>query len=273
LHVQQGSAPLLLSMPHSGTDLRGLEARVVSPWLARKDADWHVPHLYDFASGLDATIVRTDISRTVIDVNRDPTGKSLYPGQNTTELCPTTTFDGEPLYRSGQELADAEIVERRTQYFDPYHDALRSEVERLMKQHPRVVVYDCHSIRSAVPRLFDDVLPQFNIGTNSGKSCALELEQEVHRICKASHFSVVLNGRFRGGYITRSLGARSPAAPDARIHAVQMELAMRGYLREQPGEVSETDWPPPFDLTHAEPLRDVLRAVLKHCISFARSQD
>ena len=268
LHVQHGSAPLLLSMPHSGTDLRGLEDRVVSPWLARKDADWHVPHLYDFATALDATIVRTDISRTVIDVNRDPSGRSLYPGQATTELCPTTTFDGEPLYRSGQTPVDAEIATRREQYFDPYHDALRREAQRLLKLHPRVVIYDCHSIRSAVPRLFDDVLPQFNIGTNSGKSCAPALAQEVLHLCESSRFGVVLNGRFKGGYITRSLGA-----PDARIHAVQMELAMRGYLREQPGEVSENSWPPPWDPAHAEPLRDVLRAILKHCIAFSLSQD
>lgn len=255
-------------MPHSGTDLRGLEDRVVSPWLARKDADWHIPQLYDFASELDVTIVRTDISRTVIDVNRDPTGRSLYPGQNTTELCPTTTFDGEPLYRNGQAPAHDEIEQRRSQYFDPYHDALRREIERLSKQHARVVVYDCHSIRSAIPRLFDDVLPQFNIGTNSGKSCSAALEQAVHRICDASGFGVALNGRFKGGYITRKLGA-----PEARVHAVQMELAMRGYLREQPGQVSDQNWPPPYELPHAEPLRDVLRAILKHCLAFSLSQD
>jgi N-formylglutamate deformylase len=268
LHVRQGSAPLVLSMPHSGTDLRGLEDRVVSPWLARKDADWHVPELYDFATSLDATIVRTDISRTVIDVNRDPSGKSLYPGQATTELCPTTTFDGEPLYRARQEPNDAEIDARRSHYFEPYHDTLRLEAERLLKKHPRVVVYDCHSIRSAVPRLFDDVLPQFNIGTNSGKSCAPELAQEVLRLCSTSSFSAVMNGRFKGGYITRHLGA-----PDAGIHAVQMELAMRGYLHEQPGAVAQADWPPPYDPKHAEPLRDVLRAILQHCIAFALSQD
>jgi N-formylglutamate deformylase len=268
LHVRQGSVPLLLSMPHAGTDLRGLEDRLQSVWLARKDADWYVPELYDFASELGATIVRTDISRTVIDVNRNPSGKSLYPGQNTTELCPTGTFDGEPLYLSGKEPTADEIADRRSQFFDPYHATLRREVQRLRKQHPRVVVYDCHSIRSAVPRLFDNLLPQFNIGTNSGKSCAHALAQGVHRACEASGFSVVLNGRFTGGYITRSL-----AAPDTGIHAIQMELAMRGYLREQPGKVSAPDWPPPYEPAYAESLRNVLRAVLSHCIAFALSQN
>ena len=221
LHVKQGSVPLLLSMPHAGSDLRGLEDRLVSPWLARKDADWYVPELYDFATALDATIVRTDISRTVIDVNRDPSGQSLYPGQATTELCPTTTFDGEPLYHSGRAPTDAEIAERRTQYFDPYHAALRSEVERLLKQHPRVVVYDCHSIRSEVPRLFDGLLPHFNLGTNSGKSCAPELARSVETICDQSGFSVVLNGRFKGGYIAGSGCPQAARAcdPDGAGHA------------------------------------------------------
>jgi formiminoglutamase len=258
--------PLLLSMPHAGLDLRGLEDRLVSAWLARKDADWYVPELYAFAEDLDATIVRTDVSRTVIDVNRDPSGQSLYPGQATTELCPTTTFDGEPLYREGAVPSEAEIVERRAQYFDPYHAALRAEAARLLEQHPRIVVYDCHSIRSAVPRLFEGLLPHFNIGTNSGKACAPELARGVEKICDQSGFSVVLNGRFKGGYITRSLGA-----PDARLHAIQMELATRGYLHEQPGAVSETDWPPPYEPNYAALLRDVLRAILNRCIKFARS--
>jgi N-formylglutamate deformylase len=268
LHVQQGSAPLLLSMPHAGADLRGLEERLVSPWLARKDADWYVPELYHFATDLGATVVRTGISRTVIDVNRDPTGQSLYPGQNTTELCPTTTFDGEPLYHGGREPTEAEIAERRALYFDPYHAALRAEAARLLKQHPRVVVYDCHAIRSAVPRLFDNELPHFNIGTNSGKSCAPALALGVEKICDQSGFTVALNGRFKGGYITRSMGT-----PDARVHAIQMELAMRGYLHEEPGAVCEADWPPPYEPNHAALLRDVLRAILNLCIVFAVSQD
>jgi N-formylglutamate deformylase len=268
LHIRRGATPLLLSMPHAGTDLRGLEGRLHSAWLARKDTDWYVPELYDFAAELDATVVRTDISRTVVDVNRDPGGHSLYPGQNTTELCPTTTFDGEPLYAAGTEPTAAEIAERRTTYFDPYHAALRREANRLLKQHPRIVLYDCHSIRSEVPRLFDGLLPQFNIGTNSGNSCAPALAEGVLDICRASGAKAVSNGRFKGGYITRSLGA-----PEANLHVIQMELAARGYLREAPGPVSERDWPPPYDPTHAEPLRAVLRAILKHCISFAVSKN
>ena len=162
LTVHRGDAPLLVSFPHTGTDLPGnFKDRLVSPWLARKDADWWIDRLYDFAASLGATTIHTRISRTVIDVNRDPSGHSLYPGQATTELCPTTTFDGEPLYRVGSELQPAEIPQRREQFFDPYHRALEQEIGRLRAKHPKIVIYDCHSIRSVIPRLFDGELPAF----------------------------------------------------------------------------------------------------------------
>ncbi len=155
LTVRTGSAPLLLCMPHTGTELPGeLASAYVSHWLARRDTDWYIEHLYDFAVEFDATIVRTAISRSVIDPNRDPSGASLYPGQATTELCPTTTFDGEPLYRADR-APDAREIARRTQaYFEPYHAAIRVNIARLRARHPRLVVYDCHSIRSQIPRLF-----------------------------------------------------------------------------------------------------------------------
>jgi formiminoglutamase len=196
-----------VSLPHTGTDIPpGYEHDLVSPWLARKDADWWIERLYGFAGELGATVIRTTISRTVIDVNRDPSGVSLYPGQATTELCPTTTFDGEALYKAGAEPDAASIAERRAAYFDPYHAALRAEISRLRSHHDRVVVYDCHSIRSVIPRLFEGMLPHFNIGTNSGTACSPILSDAVEGICSSSAFSHVVNGRFKGGYITRSLG-------------------------------------------------------------------
>ncbi len=167
LSVHRGAAPLLVSLPHTGTAVPSdIEVGLWSPWLARKDADWWIDRLYAFAADLGATTVHTAMSRTVIDVNRDPSGVSLYPGQATTELCPTTSFDGEPLYRAGHEPDAAEIARRRARYFAPYHAALAAELTRLRAMHPRVVLYDCHSIRSRVPRLFDRLLPEFNIGTN-----------------------------------------------------------------------------------------------------------
>ena len=190
LSVTRGHAPLIVSMPHTGSDIPAeIETRFVSPWFARKDADWWVHLLYDFAPALGATTVRTSLSRSVIDVNRDPSGRSLYPGQNTTELCPTTTFDGEPLYREN-ELPDAdEITQRCDLYFTPYHAALESEIARLGSRHPRIVLFEAHSIRSRIPRLFDGELPNFNIGTNSGSSCAPELPEAIEAACGAGSLS------------------------------------------------------------------------------------
>lgn len=267
LTVVQGEAPLIVSIPHTGTEIPSeYEASLVSPWLSRKDADWWIDRLYDFAAGLGATVVRTATSRSVIDVNRDPSGISLYPGQATTELCPTTTFDGEPLYRVGTEPSDHAIAERRERFFDPYHATLREEVRRLRARHADIVVYDCHSIRSVIPRLFEGTLPHFNIGTNSGASCAPALTRAVEGLCAESGFTHVVNGRFKGGYITRSLGR-----PDAGVHAIQMELACRGYMKEPLGPVTESRWPAPYDETAAAPMRAVLVRVLDACLTFARN--
>ena len=183
LSIHRGEAPLVLAFPHTGTDIpAAIEARLVSSERARKDADWWVDQLYAFAAGMGATMVRTSVSRSVIDVNRDPSGVSLYPGQATTGLCPLTTFDGEPLYRDGEEPGEAEIEARKARWFVPYHDTLAAELDRLHKTHGHVVLYDCHSIRSVVPRLFDGELPHFNIGTYNGTTCAPELEKRIFSI-------------------------------------------------------------------------------------------
>lgn len=268
LTVRRGEAPLLVSIPHTGTDLAGLEPRLVSPWLARKDADWWIELLYDFADGLGATVIRTAVSRTVVDVNRDPSGLSLYPGQATTELCPTTTFDGEPLYTAGAAPDPAEVGARRVRYFDPYHAALRAEADRLRGLHPAVVVYDCHSIRSVVPRLFEGTLPHFNVGTNAGASCAPALTAAVEAVLDANEhgFTRVTDGRFKGGSITRSFGR-----PAEGVHAIQMELACRGYMREPADPPAPGAWPTPYEPERAAPIRSVLQRVLEAALSFTRT--
>ena len=265
LTVRRGTAPLLVSVPHAGLTIpAAIEARLVSPWLARKDADWWIDRLYGFSTDLGATLVHTAVSRTVIDVNRDPSGTTLYPGQATTELCPTTTFDGEPLYRPGAEPTPTAIAERRHAYFEPYHAALTDEISRLRADHGRVVVYDCHSIRSAIPRLFEDLLPVFNIGTNTGASCDRDLTDRVEALCDATGEPRVTDGRFKGGYITRRYGN-----PAGGVHAIQMELACRGYMREPIGPVSAPDWPPRYDEVVAAPMEVVLRRILAAALAFA----
>lgn len=261
LTVRRADTPLVLAMPHGGTDIPDdILGRFTSPWLARCDADWHIAALYDDL--VDATIVATGISRSVIDVNRDPSGASLYPGQATTELCPTTTFDGDSLY-AGTEPDAAEIARRRRAWFDPYHAALDEEIARLRAMHPHVVVYDCHSIRSRIPRLFEGRLPELNIGTNGGTTCAPALRQAVLTAAAGSGRSLVLDGRFRGGWTTRHYGR-----PQMGIHAIQMELAIRAYLPE-PAAITPGNWPPSFAPDHAAPLRTTLSDILQACLEFA----
>lgn len=264
LELTRGEAPLVVSIPHTGTDLLGLEGRLVSPWLARKDADWAIDQLYGFAAGLGATVLRTPVSRTVIDVNRDPSGVSLYPGQATTGLCPVETFDGERLYRPGCEPDEAEIAKRRRDWFEPYHAALSAEIARLRARHSRVVVYDCHSIRSIIPRLFDGELPVFNLGTNEGRSADAALIGAITGLLGAAGRAWVVDGRFKGGFITRHYGR-----PGGGVHAVQMELACRGYLREPLGPVDASAWPVDYDPVFAAPIRDTLHRILDACLAFA----
>lgn len=260
LRIHRGAAPLILSIPHAGTEIPAdFEPDLVSLWRARKDADWWLPELYAFAEGLGATIIRTEISRSIIDVNRDPSGVSLYPGQVTTGLCPTETFDGEPLYHPGAEPDDREIARRREVFFDPYHGAIASEILRLKHFHARVVLYDCHSIRSVIPRLFEGRLANFNIGTNDGKSCDPEIYARVAAICAAdAAHDYVVNGRFKGGWITRHY-----ADPACGVQALQMELACRGYMTD-PDAPDATNWP---GALHAEPaILPTLRSILESFI-------
>jgi N-formylglutamate deformylase len=267
LTIVRGHAPLIVSVPHAGTEiLPEYSQHLVSPWRARKDADWWVDRLYDFAQGLGATIVRTAISRTVIDVNRDPTGQSLYPGQATTELCPTTTFDGEPLYKDGHAPDADEIARRRETVYRPYHDALAMEIAGLRREHETIVVFDAHSIRSRVPRLFDGELPHLNFGTNGGATCSPLLTGRLEAISDETAFSRVTNGRFKGGYITRHFGKSAEG-----IHAIQLELAMRGYM-DEPDAPSSDNWPMPYDAARAASLRALLESLLKTCIDFAKDR-
>jgi N-formylglutamate deformylase len=261
LVVKRGEAPLVVSIPHGGVDLGEFEPAFADPWLARKDTDWRLDELYDFVLPLGATLVRTQLSRSIVDVNRDPSGASLYPGKATTELVPTSTFDGEPLYPAGRSPDAAEITKRRGVYFDPYHAALGDEIARLRQKYERVALFDAHSIRSRIPRLFDGELPVFNLGTNSGKSCSPALREAVEAVLESSGESRVTDGRFRGGWITRAFGA-----PLDGVEALQLELACRAYMAEPDPPVTDS-WPTPIDAERAGRTRATLRRVLEAILS------
>jgi N-formylglutamate deformylase len=263
LVVERREAPLIVSIPHAGADLLDFEPAFADPWLARKDADWRLDELYAFAGSLGATLVRTKLSRSIIDVNRDPSGASLYPGQATTELVPTTTFDGEPLYREGEAPDAGEIDRRRRLCFEPYHAALRAEIARLRERHKRVALFDAHSIRSIIPRLFEGELPLFNLGTNSGASCSPRLRERVGALLAASGQTSIIDGRFKGGWITRAYGR-----PGEGVEALQLELACRAYMAE-PERPAPENWPTPIDEKRAAATRATIRRVLEAMLAEA----
>lgn len=226
--LERGDAPLLISIPHLGTQVPdSLRSQYTDVALTVADTDWHLDRLYSFARTLGATILGARLSRYVIDLNRPPSDESLYPGQTTTGLCPDLTFRGEPVYREGCVPDAAEKQRRVAAYWQPYHDTLRAELKRLRERHANVLLWEAHSIASVLPRLFDDKLPDLNIGTQDGRTAAASVQQEVERAAAAGPFTWIANGRFKGGYITRHFGA-----PQDGVHAVQLEMCQSTYMNE-----------------------------------------
>ena len=225
-----GSLPLLVSMPHVGTDIPDeVAARLAPCAAARADTDWHLAELYAFAEEMGASTLAARWSRYLIDLNRPPEDSNLYPGQDTTGLCPLDTFGRERLYREGMEPDAAEVERRLARYWMPYHAQLRAELERLLALHGRVLLWDAHSIASRVPRFFEGRLPDLNFGTVDGKSCSLQLEGAMIQAANSQdRFSFVFNGRFKGGHITRFYGN-----PAGGVHAIQLEMVQCLYMDEE----------------------------------------
>ena len=227
--LTRGTAPLLVSFPHAGTEIPPeLAARMTPQALQRADVDWHLPQLYAFAHAMGASTLAARFARHVIDLNRPPEDTSLYPGQDVTGLLPLDTFRKQPLYRPGQAPDAAEARQRCATWWQPYHDALRGELDRLHALHGRVLLWDAHSIASVMPRFFDGKLPDLNLGTTDGRSCAPAMETAVVAVMAAqSKYTHVSNGRFKGGHITRHYGR-----PEAGIHALQLEMCQCTYMDE-----------------------------------------
>lgn len=252
--LHRGTAPLLISLPHNGTALPEDIAARMTPQACRvPDTDWHVAQLYAFARELGASVLVPAHSRYVVDLNRPSDDTSLYPGQNTTGLCPVVQFSGEPVYRAGEEPQPDEIAARVQRYWVPYHAALTDELARLRDAHGRVVLWEGHSIRSVVPFLFEGRLPDFNLGTAAGASCSPALQARLVDVLAAQHgYTHVVNGRFKGGYITRHYGR-----PHEGIEAVQLELAQLNYMDEDSFE---------YLPGRAAPTQAILRQLLSRCL-------
>jgi N-formylglutamate deformylase len=257
--LERGEAPLIISIPHLGTLIPdALRDQYTDIALAVADTDWHLDRLYAFAKALGATVLGARISRYVIDLNRPPNDESLYPGQTTTSLCPAETFRGEPLYREGCAPDANERQQRVQQYWQPYHDTLAAEIRRLRALHANVLLWEAHSIASVLPRLFDDKLPDLNIGTQDGRTAHASVQARVQRAAEAGHYSWVANGRFKGGYITRHFGA-----PQDGVHAVQLEMCQSTYMNESA----------PFDYVEdqAKKVQPVVREMLSGALDAVKA--
>ncbi|GAB5095196.1 N-formylglutamate deformylase [Caballeronia sp. HLA56] len=255
--LERGTAPLLISIPHRGTRIPDGLAQEMTP-VARKvdDCDWHLERLYDFAREMGASILLPQFARYVIDLNRPPDDANLYPGRDTTGLCPVDTFEKEPLYLEGHKPSREQIEARRALYWQPYHDALASELAALREEHGHALLWEAHSIRSVVPRFFNGRLTDFNFGTADGASAAPELAERLAQVVESDgRYTTVANGRFKGGYITRRYGQ-----PANGIHAVQLELTQATYMNEAP--------PYSYDEARASDVQPLLRelvvAALEH---------
>lgn len=258
----RGTRPLLVSMPHVGTYLPATVAGRLTPEARTvPDTDWHLERLYGFAKELGASILVATHSRYVVDLNRPPDNANLYPGQDTTGLCPVDTFDKTPLYADGSSGPDeAEIFARRDAIWRPYHAALAEELARLRAEHGTVALWDAHSIRSQLPRFFEGKLPDFNLGTANGASCDAALGERMLELANAAPgYTAVLNGRFKGGYITRQYGQ-----PAQGVQAVQLELAQSAYM-------SET-YPFAYDEALATRLQPTLRAMLATMLEYVEAR-
>lgn len=257
----QGSGPLLVSMPHVGTHVPPeLSARMTAIARTVPDTDWHVDRLYDFLGSLDATVLAATHSRYVIDLNRPPDDASLYPGSSVTGLCPVDRFDDGPVYEPGREPDKSEVAQRRATYWQPYHDAITAALSQIHAQYGYALLFEAHSIRSVVPRFFEGRLPDINLGTSSGASADPELAALLVECAgEALDYTSVLNGRFKGGYITRRYGA-----PRDHIHAVQLELTQCSYMNEEP--------PFDFDEAKAGRVRPALQAIVETMLRWGKGR-
>jgi N-formylglutamate deformylase len=258
--LHQGTQPLLVSVPHAGTQIPDeLKKLFTDRALAVEDTDWFLDTIYAFAKQLGASFIVPKYSRYVVDLNRPPENTPMYTGVNNTELCPTRFFSGDPLYKPGLEPNDSQIESRVKLYWQPYHEALQAELARIKTIHGHAVLWDGHSICSQLPWLFDGRLPNLNLGTVSGTSCAIELQERVHsKAMNQTDFNVVLNGRFKGGYITRQYGQ-----PVYGIHAIQLEMTWNCYMVEQP--------PYSIDPARCDRLVAVLEALLQTAMGWKPS--
>jgi N-formylglutamate amidohydrolase len=254
--LYRGTAPLLISLPHVGTEIpREIQSKLTSTALNRDDTDWHLEKVYEFCLEMGASLLVPRYSRYVIDLNRPPENTVMYPGKNNTGLCPVQSFSGEALYMDDTPT-DFEIENRIQQYWHPYHTALEAELNRLKSAYGFALLWDGHSIKSRLPWLFEGSLPDLNLGTAEGESCDPSLEDQLRAVLSTKKsYTYAVNGRFKGGYITRRYGQ-----PNRGIHAVQLEMSLSNYMQETP--------PYHLDIEKYKKIEPILKELIKTMLAW-----
>ncbi|EAV43452.1 formiminoglutamase protein [Stappia aggregata IAM 12614] len=251
--VEEGQSPLIVCLPHSGTDIpNAVEKRLNATGRLQADLAWRLERVFDFHGELNATVLRSSISRYVIDLDRDPKTPVSAANDPARALCPATTLDGKRIYQEGEEPGPTEIEQRSLLFYTPFHKALRHQIDRLLRSHGKVIVLDCQSMRSHIKGVTDNGLPIVSIGTAGGTSCDPDLRNVLVGSFKGLEgFTVSVDEQIKGGFITQTFGR-----PERGLHAMTLLLAQRSYLRHES---------PPFEPDKARMAR--LKVVLQDALT------
>ncbi len=232
IEPKQPIVPIILSVPHCGTDFPD-EIRndyVPEMMAAPDDTDWFVHQLYNFATELGITIIHAKYSRWAIDLNRDPESAPLYDdGRIITGLTTTTDFFGKSIYISDDRIPDQKEVERRlTEYYWPYYNKIQDLLDERLATFGKALLWDAHSIRHFVPTIRKEIFPDMILGNNDETTAHPELIETALHGLTSGKFGVNHNTPFKGGHITRYFGK-----PEQNIHALQLEMNKILYMDDE----------------------------------------
>ena len=207
---KHSNSPLVISIPHSGTDIPQDIAPLCNRASKHEHTDWALTELV--ASLLETTLVAT-VSRYIVDVNRfkPRTGKATQP------IIPRIDELGHQLfynYPSKQKQAD--WLKR---YYTPYYHHLESLLHQKLGQYSKLLLIDLHS--------YDDKLFQTSdiiIGTRRKQTISEELLEQLQTLFREEGLSTRVDTPFLGGNIIATFG-KHPS-----IEAVQIEVPYSLYL-------------------------------------------
>lgn len=228
--IDEGQSPLVLCLPHSGTDVpKAVYNRLNATGKLQADLAWRLERVFDFHKELDATVLRSNVSRFVIDLDRDPKTPVSAAMDPARALCPATTLDGKRVYQEGEEPGPTEAEQRFLLFYAPFHKALHQQIDRLLRKHRKVILVNCQSMRSHIKGVTDEDLPLVNIGSEEGRSCDPDLRNVLVGSFRGQEgYTVSVDRYTKGGFITHSF-----ARPEMGVHAVTLLLAQRAYLRHE----------------------------------------